>query len=172
MTIVHTLPAPCMKPQCLNQQQLDQQSCRSQLWTKTKAKMQSLSTLLKQVRTEAENAVLWFMPYTEQCCDSGLSWHTSQLLWSTFCRAGQRRHLPVGCFLFWRMFTRRLLSLLPLSHWFKTITEDSYGKLQRVACFQVAGFSIVHSGSSINKCRNRWYLLASLPIFGSEEHGN
>lgn len=94
MIIVHTLPARYTKPQCLNQQQLDPQCCRLQLWTKTKEKTQSLSTLLKQVRTEAENVTTWFMPYTEQFCDGDLSWHTSQLLMTTFsCRAWQRRHL-------------------------------------------------------------------------------
>lgn len=73
MTTVPTSPAHCMKPQCLNQQQLDQQCCRSRLWTKTKEKMQSLSILLKQVRTEAKNEVSWIMPDTEQCCDGDLS---------------------------------------------------------------------------------------------------
>lgn len=146
-TIVHTLPAHCMKPWCLNQQQLDQQSYRSRLWTKTKGKTQSLSTLLKQVRTEAENVASWFLPYTEQCCDSGPSWPTSQLHWSAFSsRAGQRRHLlfyfdtaiPKTCqnrISF--TFTRWLQSLLPLSHWFKTITEviETYSQCLFSGCW-------------------------------------
>lgn len=96
MTTVPTSPAHCMKPWCLNQRQLDQQCCRSQLWTKTKEKMQSLFILLKQVRTEAKNKVSWIIPDTEQWCDGHLCWHTFQLLWSTFsCTDGQRRPLVV-----------------------------------------------------------------------------
>lgn len=115
MTTVPTSPARCTKPRFSNQQQLDQQCCRSQLWTKTKEKMQSLPILLKQVRTEARNEISRIMPDTEQCCDGDLSWHTIQLLWSTFCCTdGQKRYLLVVLLGFFLNFVLKLLYPKPV----------------------------------------------------------